>query len=35
MDLDEHIVVSHLRQRNFLNLSLAYADVLNSFHGLG
>ena len=35
VDLDEDIIVPHLRKRNFLHLSLANADVLDSLHGLG
>jgi hypothetical protein len=35
IDLDEDVVVSHLRHRDFLNLSLANADVLDGLHGFG
>ena len=35
VDLDEDIIVSHSRKRNFLNLGLAHADVLDGLHGLG
>ena len=35
VDLDEDIIVPHSRQRDFLNLGLAHADVLDGLHGLG
>ena len=35
VDLDKDIIVSHSRKRNFLNLGLAHADVLDGLHGLG
>jgi hypothetical protein len=35
VDLDEDIVVPHLRQRNLLHLSLANADVFDGLHGFG
>jgi hypothetical protein len=35
VDLDEDVIVSHPRQRNFLHLRLAHAGNLDGFHGLG
>lgn len=35
VDLDEDIIVPHLRKRNFLYLGLANADVFDGLHGLG
>ena len=35
VDLDEDIIVPHSRKRDFLNLGLAHADVLDGLHGLG
>ena len=35
VDLDKNIVVSHLRQWDFLYLGLAYVDDFDCLHGLG
>jgi hypothetical protein len=35
MNFDENVIVSHLRQRNVLHLSLAYTDDLDCLHGSG